>query len=104
MAWEDTSSVHRFFKESVPGKRDRICKGPALGQEPGLYMDEKTAYVAGAVMQVSYLVADGGAKRIQDGEKALVWIAFRPALVYSMCRWWFPNWGREIPAEKRPKP
>lgn len=59
-----------------------MCKGPALEQEPGLYMDERMAYVTGAVMQVSCLVADGGAKRSQDGEKALVWIAFRPALVY----------------------
>ena len=91
----------RVFQE----KRDSTCKGPALGNEPGVFVEKKTC-VAGAIMQMSCLWAGSGKRgtRSQDGERALVWIAFRYAFVYSTCRWWVPIWcrncARQNPADK----
>lgn len=58
MRWSrKTSSVYTDFRESVPGKTDSTCKGPALGNEPGVFVDKKTC-VAGAVMQMSASVQE----------------------------------------------
>lgn len=96
MKWSwKVSSVYTNFRESVPGKKKgQHVQRPCAGKRVGVFVKEKRACVAGAVICMSCLCAAGGGKRSWDGERALAWTSFRHLFVYSMCRWQVPIWHR----------